>query len=83
MIEIPKARGSINSKWGSIFRKCKNQGDNFFIPFEVKTPASFSATVYRWNKALAPWHFVTRTKDSKGNEESKDGKKGFRVWRDK
>jgi hypothetical protein len=83
MTEIPQASKSRNSKWGKIFKQCLNQGDNFFIPFEAKSVNGFSPIVSYFNKKLSPMNFVIRTKDINGNQETCDGKEGFRVWRAK
>lgn len=83
MTEIPKRAVGRDPKWGRLFKSCTSVGFSFFVPSKVRSQVQFGSTVNLWNKRLAPWHFVTRSNDAKGNLEQEGGKKGFRVWRDK
>lgn len=83
MTVIPKSATGRTPIWGKLFKECKSVGFNFFVPFSIKKQVEFGSTVHAWNKKLAPWHFITRIKDANGNQEEVNGKKGFRVWRDK
>ncbi len=83
MSEIPQAGKIRSGKWINLFRAMKNVGDNFFVPFKVKSFRAFGSTLSIINGKLKPMHFVSRCRDAKGNKEIDKGKPGFRVWRDR